>query len=96
MLDWHRNTPAIIATGHRKSSTSNGATLRKINGIMCVIDPTTGDQPAMRRSAWLARNVGAELALFVCYYSEYLNGNLLIVRPDWFQTLIEMANDEAA
>ena len=41
---------------------------------MCVIDPTTDDQPAMRRAAWLAKNVGAELELFVSCYNEYLSG----------------------
>ena len=41
---------------------------------MCVIDPTTDDQPAMRRAAWLARNVGAELELFVSCYDQYLSG----------------------
>ncbi len=41
---------------------------------MCVIDPTTDDQPAMRRAAWLAKNVGAELELFVSCYYEYLSG----------------------
>jgi universal stress protein E len=42
---------------------------------MCVIDPTTDDQPAMHRAAWLARSVGAELELFVSYYNEYLSGD---------------------
>jgi universal stress protein E len=42
---------------------------------MCVIDPTTDDQPAMRRAAWLARSVGAELELFVSYYNECLSGD---------------------
>jgi universal stress protein E len=48
---------------------------------MCVIDPTTSDQPAMRRAAWLAKNVGAELELFVCYYNEYLSGDRLFDSP---------------
>ncbi len=55
--------------------------MHKISRIMCVIDPTTADQPAMRRAAWLARNVGAELDLFVCYYNEYLSGDRLFDSP---------------
>ena len=47
----------------------------KISRIMCVIDPTTDDQPAMRRAAWLARKIGAELELFVSCYNEYLSGH---------------------
>ncbi len=55
--------------------------MHKISRIMCVIDPTTAEQPAMRRAAWLARNVGAELDLFVCYYNEYLSGDRLFDSP---------------
>lgn len=35
----------------------------------------------MRRAAWLAGNVGAELELFVCYYNEYLSGDRLFDSP---------------
>ena len=55
--------------------------MHKISRIMCVIDPTTDEQPAMRRAAWLATNVGAELDLFVCYYNEYLSGDRLFDSP---------------
>ncbi len=55
--------------------------MHKISRIMCVIDPTTSDQPAMDRGAWLASNVGAELDLFVCYYNEYLTGDRLFDSP---------------
>jgi len=55
--------------------------MHKISRIMCVIDPTTAEQPAMRRAAWLARDVGAELELFVCYYNEYLSGDRLFDSP---------------
>ena len=48
---------------------------------MCVIDPTTAEQPALDRAAWLARNIGAELELFVCYYNEYLSGDRLFDSP---------------
>ena len=55
--------------------------MQKISRIMCVIDPTTDNQPAMRHAAWLAKNVGAELELFVCYYNEYLSGDRLFDSP---------------
>ena len=55
--------------------------MHKISRIMCDIDPTTGNQPAMHRAAWLARSVGAELELFICYYNEYLSGDRLFDSP---------------
>ena len=58
-----------------------GVAMYKISRIMCVIDPTTGDQPAMSRAAWLAKSIGAELDLFICYYNEYLSGDRLFDSP---------------
>ena len=55
--------------------------MQKISRIMCVIDPTTAEQPALGRAAWLARNIGAELELFVCYYNEYLSGDRFFDSP---------------
>jgi universal stress protein E len=55
--------------------------MQKINQILCVIDPTTTAQPAMRRAAWLAGKTGAELELFICYYNEYLSGERLFDSP---------------
>jgi universal stress protein E len=49
--------------------------MNKISQILSVIDPTTDDQPAMRRAAWVAGNTGAELELLICYYNEYLSGD---------------------
>lgn len=51
--------------------------MNKISQILSVIDPTTDDQPAMRRAAWVAANTGAELELLICYYNEYLSGERL-------------------
>jgi universal stress protein E len=51
--------------------------MNKISQILSVIDPTTDDQPAMRRAAWAAAKTGAELELFICYYNEYLSGDRL-------------------
>jgi len=55
--------------------------MQKIKRIMCVIDPTTDQQHAMQRAAWIADSVGAELELFVCYYNEYLSGDRLFDSP---------------
>jgi universal stress protein E len=55
--------------------------MRKISQILCVIDPTSAEQPALQRAAWLAGVVGAELELFVCYYNEYLSGDRLFDSP---------------
>lgn len=55
--------------------------MRKISKILCVIDPTADEQPAMQRAAWLAKSVGAEIELFVCYYNEYLSGDRLFDSP---------------
>jgi universal stress protein E len=51
--------------------------MNEISQILSVIDPTTDDQPAMRRAAWAAANTGAELELLICYYNEYLSGDRL-------------------
>jgi len=53
----------------------------KINRIMSVVDPTTDTQIATERAAWLARQVDAELELFICYYNEYLSGDRLFDSP---------------
>jgi len=55
--------------------------MHKINQIMNVIDPTADAQPALQRAAWLAKNTGAELELFICYYNEYLSGDRLFDSP---------------
>jgi universal stress protein E len=51
--------------------------MREISQILSVIDPTSENQPAMLRAAWVAGNTGAELELFICYYNEYLSGDRL-------------------
>jgi universal stress protein E len=42
--------------------------------ILVVIDPTTNEQPALARAAWLAGKLGLDLELFVCEYDQYLAG----------------------
>jgi len=51
--------------------------MNTISQILSVVDPTTDDQPAMRRAAWVAANTGADLELLICYYNEYLSGDRL-------------------
>ena len=55
--------------------------MHKINRILSVVDPTSDTQAATERAAWMARNLGAELELFVCYYNEYLSGDRLFDSP---------------
>lgn len=51
--------------------------MERIEQIMCVVDPTSEEQPAMQRAAWVAGKVGARIELYVCYYNEYLSGGRL-------------------
>jgi len=44
------------------------------NTILVVIDPTTQEQPALGRAAWLAEAMGLKLELFICTYDQYLAG----------------------
>lgn len=55
--------------------------MQKISKILCVVDPTTSVQPAVHRAAWLAKQVGAELDLFICFYNEYLSGERFFDAP---------------
>jgi universal stress protein E len=69
--------------------------MRKISKILSVVDPTAKSQPAMHRAAWLARKVGAELELVICYYNEYLSGDRLFDSPSLEKARKEvMANEE--
>ncbi|HSG97729.1 MAG TPA: universal stress protein [Woeseiaceae bacterium] len=63
--------------------------MKELKKILAVVDPTVADQPAVRRSAWLAKNTGAQLELLVCYYNEYLSGDRLFDSPS-----LEKARDE--
>jgi len=63
--------------------------MKEISKILAVVDPTTKDQPAVSRAAWLAKKNDAELELFVCYYNEYLSGDRLFDSPS-----LEKARDE--
>ncbi len=49
--------------------------MKNLNRVLCVIDPTTEQQHALERAAWIAEFSGAELELFICYYNEYLAGD---------------------
>jgi len=68
---------------------ASGVTMKEISKILAVVDPTTKDQPAVSRAAWLAKKNGAELELLVCYYNEYLSGDRLFDSPS-----LEKARDE--
>lgn len=49
--------------------------MKSISRVLCVIDPTSKEQHALERAAWLARAHKAEIELFICYYNEYLSGD---------------------
>jgi universal stress protein E len=51
--------------------------MKKFSKIMCVVDPDADKQPGLQRSAWLAKQLGAELELLICYYNEYLTDGRL-------------------
>ncbi|MDZ7643113.1 MAG: universal stress protein [Woeseiaceae bacterium] len=55
--------------------------MSRISRVLCVIDPTTEQQHALDRAAWLAGRLGAELELFICYYNEYLSGDRFFDSP---------------
>jgi len=44
----------------------------------------------MHRAAWLARQFGAELDLFICYYNEYLSGERFLDAPSLKQARREV------
>ena len=66
-----------------------------ISKVLSVVDPTTDDQPALRRAALLAKHADAELELLVCYYNEYLSGDRLFDSPSLEKARTEViANQE--
>lgn len=62
----------------------------KLDQIMCVIDPTVDEQPALQRAAWLADAAGTRLELYICYYNEYLSGGRLFDAPSLDDTRKEI------
>ena len=44
------------------------------NSLLVIIDPTSDEQPALARGAWLAEKLGASIELFICDYDQYLAG----------------------
>ena len=59
------------------ASSPHGSAARRapaIERILCVVDPTAEEQPALARAAWIARSEGATVELLVCFYDEYLAG----------------------
>lgn len=51
--------------------------MRDISKILCVIDLDAEEQYALKRGAWLAKHLDAELELLLCYYNEYLTDGRL-------------------
>jgi universal stress protein E len=69
--------------------------MQNISKILCVVDPTAIDQPALRRASWLATHTGAELELLVCYYNEYLSGDRLFDSPSLENARGEIIGNQA-
>jgi len=67
--------------------------MHDISQILCVIDPTTEEQPGLERAAWLAKSTGADLELLVCYYNEYLSGDRLFDSPSLEKARTEVINE---
>ena len=50
--------------------------MAKRKTILTIIDPTTKEQPALKRAEWLARTEGLALELFICEYDQALAGDV--------------------
>ncbi len=68
--------------------------MNKISKVLTVIDPTSADQPGLRRASWLAKKTGAELELLVCYYNEYLSGDRLFDSPSLEKARLEIIQNQ--
>ena len=68
--------------------------MKDISKILAIIDPTSRDQPGVRRAAWLAEKTGAELEFLVCYYNEYLSGDRLFDSPSLAKAREEVIESE--
>ena len=55
--------------------------MEAIKQVLCVVDPTSEQQPALERGTWVAKKTGAKVRLFICYYNEYLSGGRLFDAP---------------
>lgn len=64
--------------------------MERLEQILCVIDPTSEEQPAVQRGAWLAKASGAKVELYICYYNEYLSGGRLFDAPSLEETRREI------
>lgn len=65
--------------------------MERLKQILCVIDPTSDEQPALERAAWVAKQAGAQLELFICHYNEYLAGGRLFDAPSLKETRDKIA-----
>jgi universal stress protein E len=64
--------------------------MERLEQVLCIIDPTSEEQPAMERGAWVAKASGAKLELYICYYNEYLSGGRLFDAPSLEETRKEI------
>ncbi len=62
----------------------------KFGTVLCVVDPEQPDSPAVRRAAWLASTLGAEVDLLAVHYNE-----TLLNKPLRKQSLLEASRTQA-
>jgi universal stress protein E len=51
--------------------------MAKRRTVLVIIDPTSKEQPALRRAEWLAKTEGLALELFICAYDQALAGDVI-------------------
>lgn len=51
--------------------------MKRLEKILCIVDPTTNEHPVVERAAWLAKLTGASIELRICFYDQFLSGGRL-------------------
>ncbi len=64
--------------------------MRKIENILCVVDPTALEQPALLRAVRLSVQFGAKLDLLICDYNQVLASNRLFDSRSMKEARIEI------
>jgi universal stress protein E len=69
------------ALQNARTRPTTGERMKKPSRVLCVVDPTTSEQHAVHRAAWVSRKAGAKLELLICYYNEYVSGQRFFDSP---------------
>lgn len=70
--------------------------MKKLTRVLCVVDPTSQEQLALERAAWLCGKSKAQLELFICDYNEHLSGQRLFDSPSLEKARQKVADDHLA